>query len=265
MAIRVQNQSTKLIQLQRGVRQGDVISPKLFTAALEDVFKLLNWKGYGININGKYITHLRFADDIVLMAESLEDLSTMLNALNSVSQRIGLKMNMDKTKIMFNVHVTSMPVVVRSTKLEVVEEYVYLGQIVRLGKSNFDREINRRIQLGWAAFGKLRHIFSSGIPQNLKTRLYNQCVLPVMTYGTETWSVTAGRMRKLKVAQRAMERAMLGVSLRDKLRNEDIRNRTRVTDIAQRISKLKLQWGRPYSSKNRQPMGKKCSRVADQV
>ncbi|CAK1600454.1 unnamed protein product [Parnassius mnemosyne] len=69
MAIRVQNQSTKPIQLQRGVRQGDVISPKLFTAALEDVFKLLDWKGYGININGEYITHLRFADDIVLMAE----------------------------------------------------------------------------------------------------------------------------------------------------------------------------------------------------
>ncbi|CAG5056668.1 unnamed protein product [Parnassius apollo] len=107
MAIRVKNQTTKPIQLQRGVRQGDVISPKLFTAALEDVFKLLDWKGYGININGEYITHLRFADDIVLMAESLKDLSTMLNDLDSASQRIGLKMNMDKTKIMFNVHVMS--------------------------------------------------------------------------------------------------------------------------------------------------------------
>ncbi|CAG4968657.1 unnamed protein product [Parnassius apollo] len=166
----------------------------------------------------------------------------MLNDLNSASQRIGLKMNMNKTKIMFNVHVTPMPVVVGSTMLEVVDEYVYLGQIVRLGKSNFDREVNRRIQLGWAAFGKLRHIFSSGIPQSLKTKVYNQCVLPVMTYGSETWSFTAGRMRTLKVAQRAMERAMLGVSLRDRLRNEDIRSKTRVTDIAQRISKLKWQW-----------------------
>ncbi|CAG4978179.1 unnamed protein product [Parnassius apollo] len=149
------------------------------------------------------------------MAESLEDLSTMLNDLNGVSQRIGLKMNMDKTKIMFNVHVTPMPVVVASTMLEVDDEYVYLGQIVRLGKSNFDREVNRRIQLGWA-FWKLRHIFLSGIPQSLKTKVYNQCVLPVMTYGSETWSFTAGRMRTLKVTQRAMERAMLGVSLRDK-------------------------------------------------
>ncbi|CAK1589396.1 unnamed protein product [Parnassius mnemosyne] len=75
MAIRVQNQSTKPIHLQRGVRQGDITSPKLFTAALEDVFKLLDWKGYGINVISEYITHLRFADDIVLMAESLEDLA----------------------------------------------------------------------------------------------------------------------------------------------------------------------------------------------
>ncbi|KAL0860164.1 hypothetical protein ABMA27_010471 [Loxostege sticticalis] len=69
------------MSLQRGVRQGDVISPKLFTAALEDVFKLLDWSGLGININGEYITHLRFADDIVVIAETLEDLGTMLDEI----------------------------------------------------------------------------------------------------------------------------------------------------------------------------------------
>ncbi|CAK1578278.1 unnamed protein product [Parnassius mnemosyne] len=63
-----------------------------------------------------------------------------------------------------------------------------------------------------------------------------------MTYESETWSFTASRMRMLKVAQRAMERAMLGVSLRGRLKNEDIRSRTKVTDKAQRISMLKWQW-----------------------
>ena len=83
---------------------------------------------------------------------------------------------------------------------------------------------------------------SSDIPQCLKTKVFNQCVLPVMSYGTETWSYTIGLISKLKVAQRAMERAMLGVSLRDRIRNEEIRRRTKVTDIAHRISKLKWQW-----------------------
>ena len=63
-----------------------------------------------------------------------------------------------------------------------------------------------------------------------------------MTYGSETWSLTTGLVKKLKVAQRAMERAMLGISLRDRIRNEEIRRRIKVLDIAQRISKLKWQW-----------------------
>ncbi|CAH2257061.1 jg11931 [Pararge aegeria aegeria] len=51
-----------------------------------------------------------------------------------------------------------------------------------------------------------------------------------------------GLIRRLRVTQRAMERAMLGVSLRDKIRNVEIRRRTRFTDIAQRVAKLKWQW-----------------------
>ena len=242
MSVRLQDQASKPILLQRGVRQGDVISPKLFTAALEDVFKVLDWRGLGINVNGEYITHLRFADDIVVMAETMEDLSTMLDDLSRASGRVGLKMNMDKTKVMLNAHVTPTPIKIGDSTLEVVDDYVYLGQTVQLGRSNFEKEVNRRIRLGWAAFGKLRGIFSSNLPQCLKTKVYDQCVLPVITYGTETWSLTMGLIRKLKVTQRAMERAMLGVSLRDRIRNEDIRKRTKVTDVARRIAKLKWQW-----------------------
>ncbi|CAG9137498.1 unnamed protein product [Plutella xylostella] len=242
MSVRLHEHSTKPIQLQRGVRQGDVISPKLFTCALEDVFKLVEWKRLGINVNGEYISHLRFADDIVIMAETLEELGEMLTDLNDASKQVGLKMNMDKTKVMSNEHVSSSPVTVGGVTIEVVDQYPYLGQVIRLGKSNFDKEVARRIQLGWAAFGKLRHIFTENIPQCLKTKVFNQCVLPVMTYGAETWCFTKGLIHKFRVAQRAMERAMLGVSLRDRIRNEEIRRRTKVTDIAKRISTLKWQW-----------------------
>ncbi|CAG9133443.1 unnamed protein product [Plutella xylostella] len=242
MTVQVQDHKTRPIQLQRGVRQGDVISPKLFTNALEDVFKTLGWKGHGICINGEYMSHLRFADDIVIMAESLQELSWVLSGLNAASRRVGLGMNLDKTKVMYNAHIKPEPVAVGEATLEVVQEYVYLGQTIRLGRSNFDKEAARRIQLGWAAFGKLRHIFSSAIPQSLKTKVFNQCVLPVMTYGAETWTLTVGLVHRFKVAQRAMERAMLGVSLMDRIRNEVIRQRTKVTDIAVKICKLKWQW-----------------------
>ncbi|KAJ0169495.1 hypothetical protein K1T71_015082 [Dendrolimus kikuchii] len=232
MTVQIQDRRAKPIPLRRGVRQGDVISPKLFTNAMEDVFKTLEWNERGININGERISHLRFADDIVVFAETLEGLTDMLNSLNESSRRVGLGMNLDKTKVMFNEHVMPRPVNVDGSPLEVVQEYVYLGQKIQVGKHGLEREANRRIQLGWAAFGNLRHVFSSTIPQCLKTKVFEQC----------TWTLTAGLVHKFKVAQRAMERAMLGVSLMDKIRNEDIRKRTKVTDIARKISKLKWQW-----------------------
>ncbi|KAJ0184012.1 hypothetical protein K1T71_000435 [Dendrolimus kikuchii] len=143
---------------------------------------------------------------------------------------------------MFNEHVMPRSVNVDGVPLEAAQEYVYLRQNIQVGRHNFEGEANRRIQLGWAVFGKLRQVFSSTIPQCLKTKVFEQCVLPVLTYGAETWTLTAGLVHKFQIAQRAMERAMLGVSFMDKIRNEDIRKRTKVTDIARKISKLKWQW-----------------------
>lgn len=119
-----------------------------------------------------------------------------------------------------------------------------------MGKSHFQREVTLRILLGWAAFAKLQNIFSSGIPQCLKSKMFNQCMLPVLTHGAKTWSWrtamksrwTASLIHRLKVAQRAIQRAMLGISLRDRIRNDEIRRRTQVTDIAHKICKLKWQW-----------------------
>lgn len=55
-----------------------------------------------------------------------------------------------------------------------------------MNRHNLEKEAERRIQLGWAAFRKSNHIFLSDIPQILKTKVFNQCVLFVMAYGAET-------------------------------------------------------------------------------
>ena len=56
------------VNIKRGVRQGSVLSALLFNAVFEDVFRQLNWDGIGFNINGRKLTHLRYADDVVLSA-----------------------------------------------------------------------------------------------------------------------------------------------------------------------------------------------------
>ncbi|KAI8440001.1 hypothetical protein MSG28_001439 [Choristoneura fumiferana] len=76
-------------------------------------------------------------------------------------------------------------------------------------------------------------MWQNGELRNFRKHFENLCsthesaALLVMTYGSETWALTMGLMRKLKVTQRAMERTMLGVSLRDRIRNDDIRSRTK--------------------------------------
>jgi hypothetical protein len=78
-----------------------------------------------------------------------------------------------------------------------------------------------------------------------------------MTYGAESWTLTARLVHKFKVAQRAMERAMLGVSLRDRIRNELMRQRTKVTNIAHHINTLKWQWAGHISCRTDYRWGKR--------
>ncbi|CAH2227104.1 jg26717 [Pararge aegeria aegeria] len=78
-----------------------------------------------------------------------------------------------------------------------------------------------------------------------------------MTYGSDTCSLTMGLIRRLRVTQLAIERAMLGVSLRVQIRNK-IRRRTRVTDIAQRVAKLKWQWAGHIARRTDGRWGLRC-------
>ena len=235
------HEETNKIPIKKGVRQGDTISPKLFTACLEEIFRKLNWRDRGIKIGDEYLSNLRFADDIVLFSESANGLQQMLEELNRESLKVGLKMNKKKTKIMFNRHIQAEQIQIQNEALEVVDEYVYLGQLVQTNTS-FETEIKRRIKLGWSAFGRHSNILRGSLPLCLKRKVFNQCVLSVMTYGSETWTTILGTERKLTSTQRAMERLMLGVRLRDKKKASEIREQTKVEDIIKSIKKKKWQW-----------------------
>ncbi|MCJ3109057.1 reverse transcriptase family protein, partial [Klebsiella pneumoniae] len=96
------HKKSRKIPIQKGVRQGDTISPMLFTACLEEIFKSLDWNEKGLRINGDYLSNLRFADDIVLFSNDGDELQKMIEDLSRESAKVGLRMNMQKTKIMFS-------------------------------------------------------------------------------------------------------------------------------------------------------------------
>ncbi|XGW19116.1 hypothetical protein V3C99_003157 [Haemonchus contortus] len=91
-----------VVAVQKGVRQGDPISPNLFSACLEHVIRRCNWSNFGVNIDGVRLSHLRFADDIVLITGSPEHASEMLHRLDVEGSHCGLTINTSKTKVMRN-------------------------------------------------------------------------------------------------------------------------------------------------------------------
>ena len=72
---------TDSIEILRGVRQGDPMSPKLFTAALEEALRNIDWSDKGILVDGEYLNHLRFADDILILSHTPEELQEMIHDL----------------------------------------------------------------------------------------------------------------------------------------------------------------------------------------
>ena len=129
-----------------------------------------------------------------------------------------------------------------SEELEEVSEYKYLGRMITTG-NDMSKEIDQIITSGWRWFGEYSDFLKEKkMPICLKRKIMNTVVLPAMTYGAETWTLTKQQERKLAVAQRRMERAILNVTWREKIMNEAIRAKTKVKDITDKVRELRGQW-----------------------
>ena len=209
----------------RGVRQGDPLSPKLFTAVTEEVFKKADISE-GVNVDGENLTNLRFADDVALFNKTTKQMEKHLNNLNSESLKVGLKIHKGKTKYMTN-HAHSEDILIDQQKIGKVTEFKYLGHTTHL-KDTTKEEIYARIRAAWSCFGKSKEILQDKqLPISLKKQVMDQCILPTMTYGCQTWSLNKQMANKLRTAQRAMERKMLDLKLKDKIPCSEIRKEQR--------------------------------------
>jgi Reverse transcriptase (RNA-dependent DNA polymerase) len=226
-------------EIRRGVKQGDPMSPKIFNAVLDFVFQNLNWKNKGLKIDVKNLTNLRFADDIVLMSESKEELLKMIKELDVASKKVGLSMNKEKTQVMSNTDDTNFEI--DGWKIEKVEEYKYLGQIVSF-QHKMTKELDTRISAAWRSFWALKKFLLSELPIYHKRNLMDSVILPVFTYGAQTWTLSNEDERRLRCEQKAMERRILKISLREHRTNEEIRNITKFEDVVEKARKLKWDW-----------------------
>ena len=96
---------------------------------------------------------------------------------------------------------------------------------------------------GWGFYHSYGSILrDKKIPMSLRAKIINTCWLPILTYGAETWSTNKNIESKLAITQRKVERSMLGVKLKDKIKNKEIKSRTKFRDIVKEVKKKKWKW-----------------------
>ena len=128
-AIRIQNQLSPFTPIQRGVRQGCVLSPYLFNIYTEFISRECN-ELEGINIHGLNINNLRYADDTALITENQENLQKVVTKVREESSKAGLEMNVKKTKTMIisrKPEGKKIEIKVGDEILQQVHKYIYLG------------------------------------------------------------------------------------------------------------------------------------------
>jgi len=111
------------------------------------------------------------------------------------------------------------------------------------------RSFKTKIMAGWTAFAKHRNIFNVDIGTCLKKQVYNSSVLPAMTYGAETWTLTTQAKNKLAAAQTTIERrmSMLNITYRVRKTNIWVREKLTVTDVIEQVRRGKWIWAGQFS------------------
>ena len=141
----------------------------------------------GIKTARKNINNLRYADDTTLMAESEEELKSLLMKVEVESEKVGLKLNIQKMKIMASGAITSWQI--DGETVETVADFIFLGSKIT-ADGDCSHEIKRHLLPGRKVMSNLDSIFKSrDITLPTKVHLVKAMVFPVATYGCESWTV----------------------------------------------------------------------------
>src|SRR5256885_7987428 len=163
----------------------------------------------GVKIGGRNINNLRYADDTTLLAESDRDLECPVRRVQELSERMGLYLNIKKTKVMTTAGNGTVTIKINNKEIETVQDFIFLGSRVDRG-GECGPEIRRRLTLGRTAMQGMEKIWKSkDISTATKTRLVNAIVFPIATYGCESWTLRKTDERKIDAFELWCWRRML--------------------------------------------------------
>ena len=188
--VRTGHGTTDWFQIGKGVCQGSILSPCSFNLYAEYIMRNagLDETQAGIKISRRNINNLRYADNTTLMAESEEKLKSLLMKVKEEGEKFGLKLNIQKTKIMASGPITSWQI--DGETMETVTDFILGGGSKITADGDCSHEINRRLLLERKVMTNLDSILKSrDITLPTKVHLVKAMVFPVVMYRCESWTI----------------------------------------------------------------------------
>ena len=195
--VRTRHGTTNWFQIGKGVHEGCILSPCLFNLYAEYIIRNagLDEAQAGIKIAGRNINNLRYADGTTLMAQSEEELKSLLMKVKEESEKTGLKLNIQKIKIMASDPITSWKI--NGKTMEKVTDFISLGSKI-IVDGDCSHEIKRCLLLGRKAMTNLDGMLKSrDITFPTKVHLVKAMVFPVVMYGCESWTIKKAEHRRI--------------------------------------------------------------------
>ena len=217
--VRTGHGSTDWFQTGKGVHQDCVLSPCLFNLHTEYIMRnaRLNEVQAGIKIAGRNINNLRYADDTTLMAESEEELKNLLIKVKEENEKAGLKLNIQKTKIMASGPITSWQT--DGETMETVTDFIFLGS--KITEDMTAAMKLRHLLLGRKAMTNQDSILKSrDITLSTKAYLVKAMVFPVLVYGCESWTVKKAERQRIDASELWCWRRLLRVLWSARISNQ---------------------------------------------
>ena len=220
--VRIGHGTTDWFQTGKGVHQGCILSHCLFNLYAEYIMRNtgLEETQAEIKIARRNINNLKYADDTTLMAESVEELKSLLMKVKEESEKVGLKLNIQKAKIMASGPITSWQM--DGKTVETMADFISLGSKIT-ADGDCSHELKRRLLLGRKIMTNLESIFKSrDITLPTKVHLVKAMVFPVVMYGCESWTIKKAEHQRIDGFKLWCWRRLLRVPWTAKRSNQSI-------------------------------------------
>ena len=265
--IKIQGEYSREFEIRRGLRQGDSLSCILFNITLERVIRNIHINTretitrYFLRDNehqqttgtiyNQPIQYLAYADDIALIGKSKKDITQSFIELEDASIKAGLEINTQKTKYMYTSTSkeeaqTENVIKVRNHNFEKVNNFKYLGATIT-ENNEILAEIKERITAGNKAYYSSHNMLKNkNISRKTKKNIYKTIIRPVVTYGSETWTLTKSAETVLNTWERKVLRKIFGPTKDEngwRMRtNKEVYDLYKDPTIVAEIKKSRLRW-----------------------